>query len=208
MGNGSQHPRIELIMRTLSTLALGILFAAPIVAESIPITTTSPTARAQFLEGRALFEKQRLQEARPLLQAAVAEDPNFALAWLNLAQVSTSAKDFFDHVDHAASLVDHTSEAEGWWITGFQAGVQGHPPTAVGALRQSRCRLPRRSTSPQSGRHSPLRATGLDAGDRSIRASHGTRSSLLRPLQHAGVRSTICWRYGRGRKPPSRPTSN
>ena len=114
-------------MRTLSTLALGILFAAPIVAESIPITTTSPTARAQFLEGRALFEKQRLQEARPLLQAAVAEDPNFALAWLNLAQVSTSAKDFFDHVDHAASLVDHTSEAEGWWITGFQAGVQGHP---------------------------------------------------------------------------------
>ena len=65
MGNGSQHPRIELIMRTLSTLVLGILFAAPIVAESIPITTTSPTARAQFLEGRALFEKLRLQEARP-----------------------------------------------------------------------------------------------------------------------------------------------
>ncbi|MBT4099307.1 MAG: tetratricopeptide repeat protein [Gemmatimonadetes bacterium] len=116
-----------LTLPSAAIVILALFAPQPAISQTIPVTTQSPAAHEKFIEGRALFEKLRAQEARPLLQAAVAADPDFALAWLNLAQVSTSAKDFFDHVDRAASLVEHASEAEGWWIVGFQAGVQGHP---------------------------------------------------------------------------------
>ena len=110
---------------------LTLLIVSPVIAESIPITTTSPLALQKYLEGRSLFEKLRGQDARPFLQAAIEADSNFALAWLGLSQTATSTKEFFDSVDRAARLVDQASEAEGWWIEGFQAGVQGHPQRQI-----------------------------------------------------------------------------
>ncbi len=42
---------------------LTLLIVSPVIAESIPITTTSPLALQKYLEGRSLFEKLRGQDA-------------------------------------------------------------------------------------------------------------------------------------------------
>ncbi len=116
-------------MRIAIVLLQALFFVLPAAATQIPITTTSPEAREDYLAGRALFEKLRGQDARPFLEAAIAADSNFAMAWLGLSQTATSTKDFFDSVDRAASLVEHVSAAERLWIEGFHAGIQGHPQT-------------------------------------------------------------------------------
>jgi tetratricopeptide (TPR) repeat protein len=97
--------------------------------ELIPITTSSSAARASYLQARELFENLRNADARADLQAAVAADPEFALAWLGLAQASTSAQEFFDSVERAVNLVDNVSPGERLWIEGFDAGVKGLPET-------------------------------------------------------------------------------
>ena len=55
-------------------------------------------------------------------------DPNFALAHLNRANVSPTAKEFFDHLKQAVSLSDKASEGERLLILGTEAGANGNAP--------------------------------------------------------------------------------
>lgn len=93
----------------------------------VPITTTSDEARALFLKGRDLQEKLRIQESRKPLAKAVTADPDFAMAYLNLATAQPTAKQFFGVLEKATTLVDRVSEGERHWILGFEAGVNGQP---------------------------------------------------------------------------------
>ncbi len=91
--------------------------------DKMPITTSSEKALEYYLQGRDLVEKLRGQESRHFFERAVAEDPDFAVAYLQLAQVQPSAKEFFAGFDRARALVNKVSEAERLWILGSDAGA-------------------------------------------------------------------------------------
>ena len=65
----------------------------------IAITTSSEEARKEFLAGRDLSEKLRLTDSIAHFDKAISLDPNFAYAELLRAQVSPTAKEFFDHLN-------------------------------------------------------------------------------------------------------------
>ena len=72
----------------------------------IPVTTSSEEARKEFLAGRNLSEKLQITDSIAHYDKAISLDPNFALAELNRAQVSPTAKEFFDHLKKAVALSD------------------------------------------------------------------------------------------------------
>jgi tetratricopeptide (TPR) repeat protein len=93
----------------------------------IPITTSSETALEFYLQGRELSDKLRAQESIAYWEKAIAEDPDFAMAYLNLSLVSPTAKGFFENQKKAVTLADKVSEGERLWILGSQAGTNGFP---------------------------------------------------------------------------------
>jgi tetratricopeptide (TPR) repeat protein len=96
--------------------------------DKMPITTSSEEAMKSYLQGRELVEKLRGQESRQYFQKATEEDPDFAVAHLQLAGVQPSAKAFFESFNRAKALVDKVSNAEQLWIRGFEAGgIAGDP---------------------------------------------------------------------------------
>ena len=92
-------------------------------AGKIPVTTASAEARTEFLQGRDLAEKLRITDSIAHFEKAVALDPSFALAELNLATSSPSAKGFFEHLGKAVNLSDKASEGERLLILAAQAGA-------------------------------------------------------------------------------------
>src|SRR5215204_2554589 len=69
----------------------------------IAVTTSSEEARKEFLAGRDLSEKLRNTDSIAHFDKAISLDPNFALAELNRANVSPSAKEFFEHLKKAVA---------------------------------------------------------------------------------------------------------
>ena len=96
-------------------------------AGKIPVTTASAEARSEFLKGRDLSEKLRITDSIAHFEKAVALDPTFALAELNLATSSPSAKGFFEHLGKAVSLADKASEGERLQILAAEAGANNNP---------------------------------------------------------------------------------
>ena len=94
-------------------------------AAKIATTTSSEEARKEFLQGRDLQERLLIQDSIQHFDKAISLDPNFALAHLNRANVSPTAKEFFDHLKTAVSLADKASEGERLLILGTQAGANG-----------------------------------------------------------------------------------
>lgn len=122
--------------RSSAALRLGLALALAGVASlafaadaappgKVPITTASPDARAAYLQGRDLAERLRVQEARPFFEKAVAADPQFALAWLGLANTQPSPKAFFEKIARAVALADPVSDGERLVIRGADAGGRG-----------------------------------------------------------------------------------
>jgi tetratricopeptide (TPR) repeat protein len=93
----------------------------------IPITTSSESAKEYYLEGLELSDKLRGQEAIYYYLKALAEDPDFAIGYLQLASVQTTAKGFFKYLDKAMARIDNVSPAERYWILAAQAGADGDP---------------------------------------------------------------------------------
>src|SRR5215204_2851464 len=89
----------------------------------IPVTTSSEEARKEFLAGRDLSEKLRITDSIAHFDKAISLDPNFALAELNRANVSPSAKEFFDHLKKAVALSDKASDGEHMLIQANEAGA-------------------------------------------------------------------------------------
>jgi tetratricopeptide (TPR) repeat protein len=93
----------------------------------IAITTSSEEARKEFLAGRDLSEKLRLTDSIQHFDKAISLDPNFALAELNRANVSPTAKEFFDHLKKAVALADKSSDGERMLIQAAEAGANANP---------------------------------------------------------------------------------
>src|SRR6202162_316619 len=87
-------PKIcTLSMKTSAVLTLGMCLAAPLYAHhlkkgestTLPVTTTSPKARALYEKGMADYENLYLERCNEEWRAAVKEDPNLAVAWAWIA---------------------------------------------------------------------------------------------------------------------------
>ncbi|MFC1784014.1 tetratricopeptide repeat protein [Candidatus Neomarinimicrobiota bacterium] len=87
----------------------------------IPITTNSEKALEYYKEGEALSQKLRGQEAVYYYLKAIAEDRDFALAYMQLAVVQTTPKLVFKYLDKAKSLSKNTSEGEQLTILAVEA---------------------------------------------------------------------------------------
>jgi tetratricopeptide (TPR) repeat protein len=92
----------------------------------IPVTTASEDARKEFLQGQDLADRLLIQDSIQHFDKALSLDPNFALAELNRANVSPTAKEFFDHLKKAVSLADKASSGEKLLILGTEAGANGN----------------------------------------------------------------------------------
>jgi tetratricopeptide (TPR) repeat protein len=89
----------------------------------IPVTSSSEDAKKEFLQGRDLAEKLQAQDSLQHFDKAISLDPNFASAELARANSSQTTKEFFDHLNKAASLADKASEGERLLIQATQAGA-------------------------------------------------------------------------------------
>lgn len=96
-------------------------------ADKIPVTTSSASAEEEFLQGRELFDKLRLQNSRQYFESAIDEDKDFALAHYYNALSSPTAKGFFEQLDKAVALADNASEGEKLVILAAEAGANGNP---------------------------------------------------------------------------------
>ena len=114
-------------------LPFALLLSAAVLAEAtaqpatVPITTTSAEARALYLQGRDLVERLRGTDARMLYEKAVAKDPQFATAWLGLANTAPTNKQFFEALGKAVALADKVTEGERLNILATQAGATSDP---------------------------------------------------------------------------------
>jgi tetratricopeptide (TPR) repeat protein len=109
----------------VSTLALALSGHAIAQDGKVPITTKSQEARALYLKGRDLQEKLRATDAHEQFRKAVAADKDFALAQLGLANTAPSAKEFFEALKQATSLVSSASEGERHLVLATDAGARG-----------------------------------------------------------------------------------
>src|ERR1051325_6872378 len=82
------------------------------VAEKVAITTSSEEARQLYLKARDLNEKLRGTDANAVFAQAAAKDPNFALAYLGMAQSSGGTKEIFDDLAKALAVVDKGTPGE------------------------------------------------------------------------------------------------
>lgn len=119
------RPQRTLIVVIGICLTLGVLGCGGRDDGTMPITTSSDAARREYIEGRALLEKLRAQEAIPHLERAVKADPGFAMAHLMLANAHQTPKEFFASFNRAVSLLDNVSKGEQLVILATQAGVNG-----------------------------------------------------------------------------------
>jgi tetratricopeptide (TPR) repeat protein len=89
----------------------------------IPITTSSPEAKAEYEQGRTLVDNLKITDSAAHFQKAVELDPNFALAEMALANSSPTGTAFFEHLNKAVALVDKVSNGEKLLILANQAGA-------------------------------------------------------------------------------------
>ncbi|HEX3252474.1 MAG TPA: tetratricopeptide repeat protein [Pyrinomonadaceae bacterium] len=109
---------------------------APAATGKIAVTTSSEEARKEYLAGRDLQEKLRITDSIAHFDKAISLDPNFALAELNRANVSPTAKEFFDHLNKAVTLSAKASDGERMLIQATEAGANANPTKQKEILEQ------------------------------------------------------------------------
>lgn len=111
-----------------SCAAVTAIFAqAPAAGDKMPITTASAEARKLYVDGRDLLERLRATDGRRLFEQAVGKDPNFALAYVGLANTAGTNREFVDAVGKAVALADKVSEGERHQILALDAALKGDP---------------------------------------------------------------------------------
>ena len=88
----------------------------------IPITTTSPQAKAEFVQGQDLVDKLKITDSLAHFQKAIELDPSFAWAELALAQNSPTGTAFFEHLAKAVALAEKASDGERYLIAADTLG--------------------------------------------------------------------------------------
>jgi tetratricopeptide (TPR) repeat protein len=113
------------IMKTRPTSILGLAlvllatFVAGCTTEEREVTTTSDLAYDSYQEGRAAFERFRLEEARDHYREATEHDPEFAMAWAHLAILQSrlgEKEGALESIRRANEAREATTEVESLWI--------------------------------------------------------------------------------------------
>jgi tetratricopeptide (TPR) repeat protein len=94
--------------------------------DKIPVTSSSDEAKKEYLLGRDLAEKLLIQDSIQHYDKAIALDSSFALAELNRATSSPTAREFFEHLNKAVSLAEKASAGERLLILATEAGANGN----------------------------------------------------------------------------------
>jgi len=114
-------------MITAGALLLIVSGCGGTPTDKIPITTSSAEAMDYFVQGRDLAERLQAQESIQYFEKAIAADPQFAMAYLNLSLVEPTRKGLFEQLDKAMALVDQVTEGERLQILGIRAAVDADP---------------------------------------------------------------------------------
>ncbi len=107
------------------TISFALIDCSSKESSKIPITTKSEIALEYYKEGLVLSEKLRGQEAVYFYLKALAEDNEFAMSYLMLAQTQTSPKRLFKYLNKAVEFSNNVSAGERYWILGTEAGING-----------------------------------------------------------------------------------
>ena len=94
--------------------------------DKIPVTSSSEEAKKEFLLGRDLAEKLLIQDSIQHYDKAITLDSSFAIAELNRATSSPTAREFFEHLNKAVSLAEKASAGERLQILATEAGANGN----------------------------------------------------------------------------------
>lgn len=108
-------------------LILLFQFASADQKGKLPLTTASEKARNHYLQGLNLADTLRIQESAQHFRNAIKEDPQFAIAHLNLSFTEPNTEDFFKDLNQALKFADQASEGERLWILATDAAVKGFP---------------------------------------------------------------------------------
>jgi tetratricopeptide (TPR) repeat protein len=84
-----------------------------------------------------------LEDSREYFRRAIAKDPGFALAHLNLATSSPTGTEFQEHLGHAVALADKVSPGERLWIRGVEAGANADAAKALELFTRLTAEYPR-----------------------------------------------------------------
>ena len=121
-----KHYKIMLIA-LMGVFLLTNLGFADSKSGKIPITTSSKEALDNFMMGRDLSDKLRVNESRNYFEKAVAADPDFAMGYVFLALAQPTFEGYFEYFDMALEHTDNISEGEKLWIQGLKAGNNADP---------------------------------------------------------------------------------
>ncbi len=115
--------------KAIYLLTAPLLFAAIGCREDrpkqIPITTSSEKARTAYLKARDLMDHAHIAEARPLLDEAISQDSQFAMALLLRAETASSNKEYFERIKTATAAAAKATEPEQMLIRASEAGANG-----------------------------------------------------------------------------------
>jgi tetratricopeptide (TPR) repeat protein len=120
-------------MKIRAVLVLGLCFSAPLYAHhlkkgesaTLPVTTSSPQARALYVKGMEDYENLYLERCNDDWRAAVKEDPNLAVAWAWIAFNSGNPKEVAEARAKAKELAPKSTPGEQLmvaWVSKVQEG--------------------------------------------------------------------------------------
>jgi tetratricopeptide (TPR) repeat protein len=121
------------VLRAVLSVILGLCFAAPLYAHhlklgatpSMPVTTSSPEARALYEKGMQDYENLYLERCNDDWRAAVKADPKLAVAWAWIAFNSTDPREVSSAREKAKALAPMLTPGEQLmiaWISKVQEG--------------------------------------------------------------------------------------
>jgi serine/threonine protein kinase/Flp pilus assembly protein TadD len=95
------------------------------------ITTSSPEAMRHYIDGEIFYVQRSYEASIQSLEKAVKEDPNFAMAYLNMAINYEYLRDYDKHrtyLQKALTLVDRASERDRYFIQGYASYALDESP--------------------------------------------------------------------------------
>jgi eukaryotic-like serine/threonine-protein kinase len=143
-------------------------------------TTSSLDALQNYTEGLSIMDQGRFRTAIPLLERAIAIDPNFAMAYYlrgiayeQSGDIERSAED----AKRAFSLVNRVSDTERTDITAYYYRFTGELDKEIDAWQLSARNYPR-----NWGSHNQISLTRIDMGQFEEGLREGRESARLEPI--------------------------
>ncbi len=128
-------------MRAFLLVSVTVLAVSPTWAQSVPLTTSSDEARAHFEEGRLHAVHAEAEKAQGSFDAALAADPDFALALAYRASITPDAERQ-PFLDRAIAHKGDASEGERLMVASYEALSSGDPDGELRLLGEVAARYP------------------------------------------------------------------